>query len=82
MPLPLCHTSFLYALYTCAQYIYTYTFLKQHRSTIVKDPVSSYAVGVIKDNQLVLVPLDFTLQLRPSMSYLQTSRFLLGQRFL
>jgi len=30
-------------------------------------------VGVIRDNQLVLVPLDFTLQLRPSMAYLQTS---------
>lgn len=35
--------------------------------------MSSYAVGVIRDNQLVLVPLDFTLQLRPSMAYLQTS---------
>lgn len=35
--------------------------------------MSSYAVGVIKGNQLVLVPLDFTLQLRPNMSYLQTS---------
>lgn len=34
------------------------------------DPVSSYAIGVIKGNQLVLVPLDFTLQLRPNMSYL------------
>jgi hypothetical protein len=40
------------------------------RSTQVDDPVSSYAIGVIKGNQLVLVPLDFTLQLRPNMSYL------------
>jgi hypothetical protein len=38
--------------------------------------VSSYAVGVIKGNQLVLVPLDFALQLRPTMAYLQPSRSL------
>lgn len=40
------------------------------RSTQVEDPVSSYAGGVIKGSQLVLVPLDFTLQLRPNMAYL------------
>ena len=40
------------------------------RSTQVDDPVSSYAIGVIKGSQLVLVPLDFTLQLRPNMAYL------------
>lgn len=44
------------------------------RSTQVDDPVSSYAVGVIKGNQLVLVPLDFSLQLRPNMTYLNPSK--------
>jgi hypothetical protein len=47
--------------------------LAAHRSTQVDDPVNSYAVGVIKGHQLVLVPLDFTLQLRPNMAYLNPS---------
>lgn len=34
------------------------------RSTAVDDSGASYAVGVVRDNQLLLLPLDYTLQVR------------------
>lgn len=40
------------------------------RSTAVEDTGVAHAVGVIRGNQLVLMPVDYTLQLRPNMSYL------------
>jgi hypothetical protein len=33
-----------------------------NRSSPVDDPVASYAVGVVRGNELLLVPLDYTLQ--------------------
>lgn len=33
---------------------------------------NTFAIGVIRGHRLVLLPLDYTLQLRPNMSYLHT----------
>ncbi|KAF6256966.1 Sin-like protein conserved region-domain-containing protein [Scenedesmus sp. NREL 46B-D3] len=41
------------------------------RSTAVEDAGgSACAIGVVREQQLLLLPLDYTLQLRPDMSYL------------
>eukprot|EP00877_Chromochloris_zofingiensis_P004012 jgi/Chrzof1/13611/Cz08g04040.t1 len=44
------------------------------RSSQTDAAKASYAVGLIKDDQLLLLPLDYTLQLRPHTSFLNVDK--------